>query len=119
MEKSKPLNFSAPELEEPLKEKRVTSTIRGVSFIKRFGFKQGDHLEIKYKRERVGFAFITSISSIGFKDLYDPIIVEKEGFNKPEELIKFLSRMQWRFHMKKIKEGKLKIPFIEFEWVDE
>ena len=117
MKKSIPLNFTIPDLEKPLREKRVTATIRGIGFIKRFGFKPGDYIEVKYKRKRVGFAFITMIRNIDYKELFDPKLVEKEGFNSPEELLKVLSRLPWRYHWENIVDGKMKMPLIEFEWI--
>lgn len=117
MEKSIPLNFTIPELEKLLREKRVTATIREIGFIKRFGYKPGDYIEVKYKRERVGFAFITIIRHVEYTDLFKPEIIEKEGFNSAEELIKVLGRMSWRYHWENIIDGKMKLPLIEFEWI--
>lgn len=117
MEKSIPLDFTVPELEKPLREKRVTATIRGIGSIKRFGYKPGNYIEVKYKGERVGFAFITIIRHIEHADLFKPEIIEKEGFNSAEELIKVLGRMSWRYHWENIIDGKMKLPLIEFEWI--
>lgn len=117
VEKSIPLNFTVDCLEKPLKNKTVTTTIRHMSFIKRFGYKPGVKIEIKFHRKRVGFAIITSIRPITYQDLFDPVLIEKEGFESAEELIKTLKNTSWQFYWDKIQAGKMTMPLLEFKWL--
>ena len=116
MEKYMSLNFTISELEKPLKEKRVTVTIRGIGFIERFGYTPGDFIDVKYKGEPVGIAFITGIRNISYTDLLKPEIFKKGGFNSAEELINVLGRVHLRYYWENILDGKTKLPLIEFEW---
>lgn len=116
MEKSIPIHFSTEQLEKSLKDKRVTSTIRGMAYIKRIGYKKGLRIEIKFKEERVGFAVIKNIRLIGYDDFFDPEIIYKEGFTDSDELINVLKTF-WKWQWDKIKNGKMKVPIIEFEWI--
>lgn len=76
----------------------------------------GKKVEIKYKRNRVGFAIIKDIRLIGYDDLYDLDIVNKGGFDTAKELIDVLKNF-WKWRWNKIKAGKQKMHLIEFEWI--
>ncbi len=115
-EKSIPINFTVECLEEPLKQKQVTATIRGGNYISKYSLKDRKKIEIKYKRKRIGFAVIKDIYLIGYFDLFDPEIVRKEGFNSSDELISVLKQF-WKWHWNNIVDGKQKMPIIEFEWI--
>ncbi len=115
-ETSVPINFTIDSLEKPLKQKRVTATIRNKSYIKKYGLKIGKKVEIKYKRNRVGFAIIKDIRLIGYDDLCDLDIVNKGGFSTVEELMYILKNF-WKWRWNKIKGGKRKMYLIEFEWI--
>jgi len=115
-ETSIPVNFTVKCLEKPLKEKKVTATIRGRGYIQRHGFEVGKKIEVKFKRKRIGFAIIRDIRLIGYTDLSNHEIIEKEGFNSADELIDALEPF-WRWHWSRIIAGKQKLPIIEFEWI--
>ena len=116
MEKSIPIDFTIDCLEKKLKEKKVTATIRGKGFIKRFRYRVGSKIEVKFHRKRIGFAVIKDIRTIGYEELFNPEIIEKEGFDSAEDLIKTLKKF-WSWHWDKIVNGKMKLPLIEFEWI--
>lgn len=115
-ETSIPINFTVEHLEKPLKEKKVTATIRGKTYIQRFGLKIGKKIEVKYERKRIGFAVIKDIWLIGYQDLFNPEIVRKEGFDSADELINALKPF-WKYHWNQVKAGNVKMPLIEFEWL--
>jgi len=115
-ETSIPINFTVEYLEKPLKEKKVTATIRGKTYIQRFRLKVGTKIEVKYERKRIGFAVIKDIRLIGYADLFDPEIIKKEGFDSADELIDALKPF-WRYHWNRVAAGKTKMPLIEFEWI--
>ena len=75
-----------------MKQKQVTATIRGGSYISKYGLKAGEKIEIKYKRKRIGFAVIKDIYLIGYHDLFDPEIIRKEGFDSSDKLISVLKQ---------------------------
>ena len=116
IETSIPVNFTVDCLETPLKQKQVTATIRGQSYIEKFNLKVGSKIEVKYHRKRVGFAVIEDIRLISYSDLFNPDIVKKEGFMSADELINALKPF-WRWHWKRIQTGKQKMPLIEFKWI--
>ena len=115
-ETSVPINFTVKCLEKPLKKKQVTATIRGKTYIQRFGLRVGKKIEVKYERERIGFAVIKDIQLIGYQDLFNPEIIKKEGFDSADELIDALKPF-WRYHWNQVVVGKVKMPLIEFEWI--
>jgi len=115
-EKSIPLNFTAVVLEKPLREKRVTATIRSKRFIQKYGFKIGVRVEIKFHRKRVGFAIIKDVRVIVYDNLFDSEIVQKEGFIDSQDLLD-MSKEYWGWQWKKIVEGKKIMYLIEFEWI--
>jgi len=115
-ETSIPINFTVEHLEKPLKEKKVTATIRGKTYIQRFSLKIGKKIEVKYERKRIGFAVIRDIRLIGYQDLFNPEIIKKEGFDSADELISALKPF-WKYHWSQVKAGKVKMPLIEFEWI--
>ena len=115
-ESSIPVNFTVKKLKKPLKEKKVTATIRGKTYIQRFQLRQGKKIEVKYNRERIGFAVIKNIRPISYAKLFDPEIIKKEGFESAEDLI-FALKPFWRYHWNQIVAGKVKMPLIEFEWI--
>jgi hypothetical protein len=103
-------------LEKPLKEKRVTATIRREGYIRKYRLKTGKKIEVKYRRKRVGFAVIKDIRFIGYDELFDLEVVRKEGFATSEDLISALKRF-WKWHWDDIVKGNRRMPFIEFEWL--
>ena len=115
-ETSIPVNFTVELLEKPLREQQVTATIRNNTFIQRHGLEVGKKIEIKYRRKRVGFAIITDIRLIEYGDLFDPEIIEKEGFTTATDLIDALKRF-WKWHWDRVAVGKQKMPLIEFVWI--
>lgn len=115
-ETSTPINFTVELLEQQLKDKKVTATIRRKSFIKRHDLKVGTKIEVKFKRKRIGIAIIRDIRFIGYTDLFTPEIIKKEGFDSAEKLINALKPF-WRYHWNRVIAGKTKMPVVEFEWV--
>ena len=115
-ETSVPVNFTVERLEKPLKEKKVTATIRGKTYIQRFHLGPGKKMEVKFERKRIGFAVIKDIQLIGYQDLSNPEIIKKEGFDSADELINALKPF-WRYHWNQVVAGKVKMPLIEFEWL--
>jgi hypothetical protein len=115
-EKSTPINFTVDSLEKSLKQKRVTATIRSISYIKKYDLKIGKKVEIKYKRNRIGFAIIKDIRPIVYDDLHNQDIVNKLGFDTTKELIDSLKDF-WKWRWNEIKLGKQKMRLIEFEWI--
>ena len=115
-EKSIPINFTVECLQKPLKQKKITATIRSGNYISKYNLKTGKKIEVKYKRKRIGFAVIKDIYLIGYHNLFDPEIVRKEGFGSSEELISVLKHF-WKWHWNNIVDGKQKLPIIEFEWM--
>ena len=75
-----------------MKRKQVTATIQGRNYISKYGSKAGEKIEVKYKRKRIGFAVIKDIYLSGCRDLFDPEIVRKEGFDSSDELISVLKQ---------------------------
>jgi len=116
IESSIPINFTVAKLEKPLQEKKVTATIRGATYINRFRLRPGKKIEVKFHRKRIGFAVVKDIHSIYYKDLFKPEIIRKEGFESAEDLINALKPF-WKYHWGQVKEGKVKLPLIEFEWL--
>ena len=115
-ERSVPLNFITPCLWKPLEEKRVCATVRSRGFVRRYGLKPGVKVEVKYKRKRVGFAVVTAVETIGYKELNDPNVFRKAGFVSSTdfvEVVKGFFVWQW----KRVEAGKKKLYFIEFEWI--
>jgi len=83
----------------------------------KYGLKAGEKIEIEHKRKRIGFAVIKDIYLIGYRDLFDPEIVRKEGFDSYDELISVLKQF-WKWHWNNIVDGKQKMTIIEFEWME-
>ncbi len=115
-ETSVPINFTVERLEKPLKQKQVTATIRGKTYIQRFGLIIDKKIEVKYERKRIGFAVIKDIRLIRYQDLFNPEIIRREGFDSVDELIDALKPF-WKYHWNRVVAGKLKMPLIEFEWI--
>ena len=111
-----PVNFTVEKLEKPLRQKKVTATIRGKTYIQRFQLRPGKKIEVKYNRERIGFAVIKSIKQISYVNLFDTEIIRKEGFESAADLI-FALKPFWRYHWNQIIAGKVKMPLIEFQWL--
>ncbi len=111
-----PVNFTVERLEKPLRQKRVTATIRGKTYIQRFGLRVDKKIEVKFERKRIGFAVIKDIRLIGYQDLFNPEIIKKEGFDSADELIDALKPF-WKYHWNQVKAEKVKMHLIEFEWI--
>lgn len=112
------INFTVHKLEKPLKEHKVTATIRGRNYITENAIKEGKKVGIYFRGEFVGTGMITEIRNISWRELSKPKIIKMEGFSTSEELKNALKRVGWRFHLKRLKKGKLSLPLIKFRWLE-
>ena len=91
-----PINYTIPELEEDILNRKIDSTIRTKSFIKRFNIKIGSIVDIKLYRKKIGSAEVINIHKLTDEELKDEAFLRKHGFkNKVYTKEIYLIKFRW------------------------
>ncbi len=75
-----PLNFTISDIEKEVEERKVTSTVRSLGFIRRFNIRVGSIVEIKLHRRRIGFALVTDVKPLSEKESSNLEFLKSKGF---------------------------------------
>ena len=91
-----PINYTIPELEEDILNRKINSTIRTKGFIKRFDIKIGSIVDIKFYRRKIGLAEVIDIHKLTYEELKDERFLKKHGFkNKVYTREIYLIKFKW------------------------
>lgn len=90
-----PINYTIPELEEDILNRKINSTIRTKNFMRKYNIKIGSIVDIKLYRRKIGSAEVIDIHMLTAEEIKDETFLKENGFknriyiNRNLYLIKF------------------------------
>ncbi len=85
-----PINYTIPELEEAILNRKINSTIRTKNFIEKYNIKVGSIVEIKIYRRKISSAEVIDIRMLTAEERENKSFLKENGFKNR----KYTSRKQ-------------------------